>query len=312
MGIKLSQGDKILSMVNSGLGILVIIVTHIFKPDFFHYAVIVAVVLIALTIIILVIKIAIQSKRIHIQEDKIQKLEDNQRLIKQDLTKKEERIALLEQLLAVPFFKKWHLFYTFIWRNAISFMNNPVNLYEIHVIRKLIGNGRIKDNNVTYIFSGEADENLRSFRFCIAGAGNVPLEKIQFHVKDLTLNEELDYSVLKNTQDANIKYIEVYFRRPMSIGDCFKIEFHWQWPKTAYIKSDYFSIPNIYSRATKRIVLDLYPTTDMKLSLVETYKFGLDDAEPLQIEHLYGNPDGLYRSIIDSPEMNADYITYYG
>jgi len=49
----------------------------------------------------------------------------------------------------------------------------------------------------------------------------------------------------------------------------------------------------------------------MKLSSVETYKFGLYDSEPQQIDHIYLNKDGFYRSIIADPEKDADYITYY-
>ena len=94
-------------------------------------------------------------------------------------------------------------------------------------------------------------------------------------------------------------------------GDIFKIELSWQWPKTAFIKSDYFSIPNIYSSETKRLILDLYPTTDMNLTTVETYKFGLSDKDPVKINHIYKNEEGFYHTIIDNPEKDADYITYY-
>ena len=311
MVMKLSLGDKILSMVNSGLSIFAILFTNFFIPDLFNYAIIFAIVLIALTIILLAIKIATQSRKIHRQEEKIQTLEENQRIIEQDLAKKDERIALLERLMNVPFFKKWNLLYTFMWRNAISLLNNPINLYEIHVTRRLVGNGKLKDNIVSYIFSGECAEKTKSFKFCIAGAGNVPLEKIQFHVKETTQNQDLEYTILKNSHDSNIKYVEIYFKESLLSGETFNIELNWQWPKTAFIKSDYFSIPNIYSKNTKRIILDLYPTTDMKLSSVETYKFGLYDSEPQQIDHIYLNKDGFYRSIIADPEKDADYITYY-
>ena len=98
----------------------------------------------------------------------------------------------------------------------------------------------------------------------------------------------------------------------MSPKDGFKIELSWQWPKTAVAKSDYFSIPNIYSITTNRIILDLFPTPDMNLSSVETYKFGLSDIDPVLIELVYKNGDGFYRSVIDNPEKDADYITYYG
>lgn len=311
MEIKLSLGEKILSMVNSGLGILVVLLTNLFKPELFDYALIFAIILIGITIIGLAIKIATQSKKLHAQEEMIQNLEENQRIIEQDLAKKDERIALLERLMNVPFFKKWNLLYTFMWRNAISFLNNPVNIFEIHVTRILVGTGKLKDNNVSYIFSGESIGRVKSFKFCIAGAGNIPLEKIHFHVIDLTHNQELEYSVLKNTQDSNIKYVEIHFREALLSGDVFNFELKWQWPKTAFYKSDYFSIPNIYSKGTKRIILDLYPTNDMKLNSVETFKFGLYDSEPQQVDYIYMNKDGFYRSIIDNPEKDADYITYY-
>lgn len=312
MVIKLNQGEKVLSIVNSGLGILAVLLANIYKPELFNYALIFAIILIALTIIGLAVKIAIQSRKIHVQEEKIHNLEENQRIIQQDLAQKENRIELLERLMNVPFFKKWNLLYTFMWRNAISFLNNSVVLFEIHVSRKLVGTGKQKDNHVLYVFSGEACSKTKSFKFCIAGAVNTPLEKIHFHVMDSTTSQELEYVVLKNTQDSNIKYVEFFFREPLYTGDVFKIELTWQWPKTAFSQSDYFSIPNIYSITTKRIVLDLYPTDDNFMSSVETYKFGLYDDEPKQVDYIYRNKEGFYRSIIDNPEKDADYITYYG
>ena len=311
MGMNIDKGDKILSIISSGLNIILVVGTIIFKPEWINYALFIAVILIALTIIFLSIKIAIQSKKIKIQNDKILDLENNRCFINQELAKKEERISQLEQLMNVPFFQKWNLLYTFMWRNAIPFLKNPVYLDKIHVIRKLVGTGRIKDNIVSYKFSGESAGEIKSFLFCIAGAGNIPLKKIQFHVKDLTTNLDLEYSALKKTQDSNIKFIEIYFRDLLHTGNRFEIEISWKWPKTAFVESDYFSLPNIYSIKTKHIVIDLFPTEDMNLESVETYKFGLNDIEPKKIDHLYKNKDGFYRSIIDNPDKNADYITYY-
>lgn len=74
MEIKLSLGEKILSMVNSGLGILVVVLTNLFKPELFSYALIFAIILIGLTIIGLAVKIASQSKKLHAQEEMIQNL----------------------------------------------------------------------------------------------------------------------------------------------------------------------------------------------------------------------------------------------
>ena len=311
MKLEISNGDKILSMVNSGLSILVILFSNVFKPEWFNYSVIFAVALIGITVVALTIKILVQSKRISNQSKQIQELETQQELIKKDLEQKEARIALLEKLMNVPFFKKWNLLYTFMWRNAISLLSNQVSLFEIHVSRHLTGTGKLKDNHVSYIFSGECLDSVKSFRFCIAGAGNIPLEKINFQVVDLTTEKPLEYGILNNSQDANIKYVEIYFRGEMLKGDIFKIELSWQWPKTAFIKSDYFSIPNIYSSETKRLILDLYPTTDMNLTTVETYKFGLSDKDPVKINHIYKNEEGFYHTIIDNPEKDADYITYY-
>lgn len=312
MGYKLSQGDKILSIVNSGLSISLLVYTYLLKPEYLSVAIIFAIVLVAITIIVLAIRIASQAKRIRVQAEKISNLEDSNRIIKEDLTKTEKECAELKKLLNVPFLDKWPLLYTFMWRNSIPILNNPVKLFEIHVTRRLIGSSKTKDNQVTYLFSGECVKQTSYFRFCMVGASVVPLKKIQFHIMDLTLNQELEYRVLRNTQDSNIKYVEIYFKKPILPKDVFKIELSWTWPKTAFAESDYFSIPNIYSKTTKRLILDLYPTPDMNLSCVETYKFGLCDAEPILVEHLYKNKEGFYRSIIVNPENNADYITYYG
>lgn len=303
--------EKVLSIANSLLSILVIVFTQIFKSEWFDYSVILAIAIVAITIIILIIRVRKQSQTIEYQTGQIQELRDQQEAIKKDLELKEERIALLKKLMNVPFFKKWNLIYTFMWRNAISILSNPVTFYEIQVSRHLHGTGKIKDNHVTYVFWGECLDSIKSFHFCIAGLGNVPLEKIGFKVMDMTTNTPLNYDLLKNSKDLDIKYVEVYFRKELQKNDIFKLDFSWQWPKTAYNKSGYFSIPNIYSESTKRLILDLYPTQDMNLSTVETYKFGIDDMEPSKINHLYMNDAGYYHAVIDNPEKDADYITYY-
>ena len=311
MKIVFGKADKILSIANSLLGILVVLFTHLFKSEWFNYSVILAIAIVAITIIILALRVRKQSLKIDNQAGQLQELRDQQEAIKKDLELKEERIALLEKLMNVPFFKKWNLIYTFMWRNAISLLSNPVVFYEIHVSRRLHGTGKIKDNHVTYAFLGECLDSINSFHFCVAGLGNIPLEKIGFKVMDMTTNTPLGFAMLKNSKDSDIKYVEVYFRKELQKKDIFNLEFSWQWPKTAYNKSGYFSIPNIYSESTKRLILDLYPTQDMSLSTVETYKFGIDDMEPSKINHLYMNDAGYYHAVIDNPEKDADYITYY-
>ena len=311
MRLRITTGDKVLSMINSGLSICVILFTKIFNPENINNAFIIAFVLIAITIFYLAIKVATQSVKIHNQEKAILNLEEERRAIEDELAEKENRIKLLEQSLDVPFFKKWHLFYTFIWRKAISFLNNPVDLNEVHVVRRLVGDGEIKDNNVSYEFNGTCVKEIDSFKFCLGGIGSIPLDSINFVVKDMIKKRRLEFEVLKNTRDSNIKYIEIFFGNHLKIGESFKIKISWQWPNTAYDKSDYFSIPNIYSLSTKLLILDLYPTSDMNLKGVETYKFGVGDSEPERVDYVYSDK-GLFRSIIQNPEMNADYITYYG
>ena len=306
-----SGGDKILSIVSSALNIFVVLSTYLFKPEWFGYSIVFAICLTAIVILFLVFKIRNQSKKINLQSDQIQNLQEQQDLIKKELEQKKERIALLEKLMNVPFFKKWNLLCTFMWRNAKSLLSNPVCLFEIHVSRRLSGAGQLKDNHVTYSFLGECLEPMSSFRFCIAGLGNIPLKRIGFKAKDLTNNRDLDFGILKNSEDSDMKYAEIFFRKELQQGDIFRIELTWNWPKTAFSKSDYFSLANIYSDSTKRVVLDLYPTEDMKLSTFETYKFGLSDKEPILINHLYKNDEGYYHTIIDNPEKDADYITYY-
>ena len=312
MKLEVSRLDKILSIINSGLGILVILFSALFKPEYLNFALIVAFILIAITIIALSIKVYFQSKRISKQSKRLQELEDTQKSIQNELQTKEQRIAQLEHLINVPFFKKWNLLYTFMWRNAIPYLSNDIEFYEAFVTRKLVGPGRLKDNHVKYVFWGECQSKLRTFHFCVAGADNIPLEKISFKAFDLFMSKELEYRVIKNTPDSNFKYVDIYFREEKSIGDVIKLELSWEWPKTAFSKSDYFSFPNIFSHGTRRIILELYPTDNMQLSSVDTYKFGLPDKDPVFLEHTYKNSDGYFRTIINNPEQNADYITYYG
>ena len=307
----LNKWEKILSIAGSLFVILSSASTFVFKPEWFEPSVIIAIAFLSIVCCYLVIRLFIQARKIKHQSSQINELSKQREAIRAELDNKEARIALLEKLMNVPFFKKWNLIYTFMWRNSLSILSNPVNLFEIHVSRRLKGTGQLKDNNLSYIFSGECLERMSSFRFCIAGLGSIPLKKINFKVIDHTWDNSLEFGVAKNSEDSDIKFAEIYFRNELQKGDVFKIELTWQWPKTAYCKSDYFSLANIYSISTKRLVLDLYPTEDMKLSTVETYKFGISDKEPVRVNHIYMNDAGYYHTIIDNPEKDADYITYY-
>ena len=308
MEFKLNKWEKILSIIASALIIISTILSFVIPK--YSRILIIGIIIFGSLFLLLLIVVIIQSREINIQSRQITELKDKNRNIKTTLQSKNQRIVQLEQLINVPFFKKWHLLYTFMWRNAMPFLSNDIDMYEVSVIRKLTGKGRIKDNHISYVFYGECISNTKTFHFCVAGANNVALNRISFKARDVSSSTELEYKIINNTHDSIFKFIEIYFKREMTAGEMIRLEISWDWPKTAFGRTDYFSFPNIFSRCTKRIVLELFPTDDMHLSSVEIYKFGLSDKEPTLIEHTY-NDNGCYRTIIDHPEQNADYITYY-
>lgn len=199
-----------------------------------------------------------------------------------------------------------------MWRKAIKEIKNEVILNEIYIKRELFGPGKLKNNKILYRFKGECIGTMNKFTFCFAGLDSVSLNSLNLEVKDIRNNINLDFcEIKKKNYSENIKFIEIYFYNNKAKGDLFDIDITWIWPKTAYIKSDYFSVPNIYSITTKKIILELILSQDMNVKHVEIYKFGLDDCEPEKISHVYKKCDKQYLIEIENPELNADYITYY-
>lgn len=297
MGFQLSNTDKILSIVNSSIGIGSSTCAYIFQPKYFNFIVIVSITIMVITCIIILFRVYKQKVDIDTLKIKIKE--------------QDEHIALLEKLMNVPFFKKWNLIYTFLWRSAKDRLKNNVILSEIYISRTLSGKGKIKDNNLIYRFTGELLDNTKLFRICIAGADNeLTLDDINFRVRDIRRNELLSAQIEYSRRDNIVKDIVVFFKEEKKRGDFFELEFSWTWPRTAFLKSDYFSIPNIYSVDTKKIIMDFIPTDDMHLKKVEIWKFGLDDNEPEFISIVYPSDKG-YHYVVDNPELSADYITYY-
>ena len=305
MKIKLNTTDKTLSILNSIIGIGSSTFAYIWRPEYFQIVLIIAISLIVLTILRLIYSIYKHThdineltQRINIQDEKIKK--------------QDEHIVLLEKLMNVPFFKKWNLIYTFLWRSSKNHLKNNVAILETYISRTLSGTGKIKDNNIIYIFTGEFLEDSRVFKICIAGADhNLSLENIDFTVIDVRHNEVLFAQIEQNRRDNIVKDIIVYFKNEYKKGDLFEFEFKWKWPKTAFVKSDYFSFPNIYSIENKKIIMDFIPTGDMKLKNVELWKFGIDDSAPKLISPIYPTQDGIYHYTVEKPEKDSDYIIYY-
>nr|WP_195461825.1 hypothetical protein [Alistipes sp. D31t1_170403_E11] len=301
---KISNVDKILSIFNSALGIGSTTFVYIWKPEYFNFVLIAAISLIVLTILRITYVNYKQKRinneltvRINYQDEKIKK--------------QNEHIALLEKLINVPFFKKWNLIYTFLWRSSKDSLKNNVSILETHISRTLSGKGKIKDNNLVYRFTGEFLDKSKVFKICIAGIDHdLTLEDIEFTALDIRTNEVLFAQIEQNRRDNIVKDIVIFFKEEKKQGSLFEIELKWKWPKTAFSKSDYFSFPNIYAINNKKILMDFKPADDMKLKKVEIWKYGIDDGEPEFVSHVYPQ-DGIYNYEIVNPEMNADYILYY-
>lgn len=302
---ELKWTDRVTSILGTVVSAVCAVIGTFFKPEYFNWYIFVAVLILAVTIVFLFIKLRIHSKRISALE--LRSIEQENIIEEQN-----RKISFMERMARIPFFlDKWHLYYTFIWRNSISQLQNNVHFYRVHVKRFLSGKGKLKDNSVTYTFCGKCEGLANKFRLCIAGLNNIPLKSIGLIVKELRNGENLDYKLLPNMADNDIKFLEIYFKTNKGAGDLFEIEVSWKWPKTAYIDSDYFSYPNIYSNTTDEIILELHPAVDMSIKYVETYEFTLEDSAPKLIDHVYINQQGTFISNVSNPKHNADYITYY-
>ena len=319
--VRLSITDGILTLLNSLISVGGIVITYITSSRFFYMAIVLATVLIVVTLIYLIVKMRRQKKRIIDLTDKDC---EKSKLIA-DLTAKDEikaeqiaelqektkQISMMERLMNIPRFKKQRLYYTNIWRNSIPLLNNQVELSIIHVIRKVVGEGKDlwRDNQATYIFEGKSLCSLQKFTFSIAGREEVSVLDINLKIIDLTDNTDLHYRLFDSDED-NIKFLEINFREIKHQGDHFKIQITWRWPKTVHLEYGYFSIPNIYSVSTGKLILEFVPSNEMNVN-VDIYKYGLNDTEPQHVTHVYENADKKYIAVIDNPEKNADYITYY-
>jgi len=304
MKIQLSNTDKVLSIVSSTVNIGGSIFAYFFKPEYFNIALIISITIITITLIIVLFR----AYKYNRDFQYLSKTIDTQ---SKELEKQKERILLLEKLMNVPFFKKWNLIYTFLWRSNENRLRNNIRLSEVVITRTLSGNGRIKDNNIIYRFKGEFLGLSKVFKISIGGSdNNVSLKDISFSATDLRNKESLHAQIEYGGRDDIVKEVVVFFKENMNRGDFFELELQWKWPKTAFAKTDYFSYPNIYSLETKKILMNFHPTSDMNITKVEIWKFGLDDNEPQFIDYIYPLNNG-YHFIIENPENTADYILYY-
>lgn len=301
---KLNVGEKLVGILNSSLSIGLILYSNFFKPKFVKLSIIIAIVVISVTIIYLVIRVVKQSSTIRELDEKVRKSESL-------MSAQQERISLIEKYLNVPFFKKWNLLYSFMWRTHQNILRNNVELEEINIKRHLHGEGDIKDNSASYTFVGKYLGSADYFIFCVAGLDGTTIDDINFTAYDQRNNCTLEFSLAPNTPDGNMKYIYIYHKIQKQKGDLFNIKLSWDWPRTTYAKSDYFAVPNIYGLSTKRIITEFVEADDMHVNLVETYKFGLNDENPVFIKHIYKDVNGKYIHIIEDPEQDADYITYF-
>lgn len=319
-GNKLDITDKVFSIVASIITIIMPTVAYITSSPYLNLVIIIAIIIMVVTLIYLIVKTSRQKKIIvdltakdNIKSKQIADLTAKDEIKKEQISELQERteqIPMMERLMNIPRFKKQRLYYTNIWRNSIPQLNNKVNLSKIHVIRRVVGDGEDlwKDNQATYIFEGKSLCDLDKFTFSIAGREEVSISDINLKIIDLEGND-LHYRLF-DSDDDNIKFLEIDFRETKLQGDHFKIQISWRWPKTAHIKYGYFSIPNIYSVSTSKLILEFIPSNEMNVN-VDIYKYGFNDTEPQHVTHVYANNDNKFISIIDNPEMNADYITYY-
>lgn len=320
-GTKLSITDGVLTLVNSIFSVGTVIWTYVRHSHFFYLSIVVAIMIIVATIIYLIIKIRRQKKRIIdltikdcINSGQIADLTVKDELKTEQIAKLQEetrQISMLGRLINIPRFKKQRLYYTNIWRNSMLKLKNQVHLSEIHIIRKVVGEGEglWRDNQATYIFEGKSLCALQEFKFSIAGREEVSITDINLKIIDLIDNTELHF-MLFDSDDDNIKFLKIYFREKKQQGDHFKIQISWRWPKTVHLQYGYFSVPNIYSISTEKLVLEFIPLAEMDIN-VDIYKYGFNDTEPQHIKHVYPDKDKNYIITIENPEMNADYITDY-
>ena len=301
----LKRTDKIASIFGTLTSAICAIIGTFVKPDYFSWYIIIAIAIFAGILTFLILKLRRHSNKIKDLEVRTTEQESK-------IQEHERKITFMQRLAKIPFFQnKWHLYYTFIWRDSIEHLHNNVHLSSISIKRVLSGKGKLKDNNAIYTFNGKALGPIDKFSFCIAGLSNVPISNINLNVTELRNSEVLDYKLMPGTFDNDIKLIEIYFRGTKDAGDLFSLEISWKWPKTAYVDSDYFSFPNMYSNQTDKLTIEFVPTSDMKIKFVETYKFAMEDSEPTKIDHVYINSSGSFISEIINPQNNTDYITYY-
>lgn len=290
INLRLSIGQQIYWWCSTITSVILPLISKVFLPNWFDLSLIIAVIIFVIAIAYLYCKIRKQNKQIAALQ---------------------EKIPLMERVLSIPRFKKQRLYFTPIWRNNIHTLINEVVLSQIHVIREVVGNkdGLWKDNHATYIFEGKCLHNLNKFKFSIAGREEISISDINLMITDLINNSSLNFNLI-DSDDDNIKFLEIYFMEEKHQGDHFKFQISWIWPKTVHIEYGYFSIPNIYSKTTDKLILEFIPSNDMKIS-VDIYKYGLTDENPQHITHVYANNEGKYIAIINNPEKNADYITSY-
>lgn len=223
------------------------------------------------------------------------------------------RVKDVELTSKVATFKKWELVFSHLWYSNLNVNpENDVDLSLFEVINEFNGKNRIRDSIVTFNFKGRFNSPAQNFKIIFGNAEYTEFEKINFSAYDNITKTILNSRILPDEKgrDTRIKDVIISLKQETRRGDILDISINFIWPNGADIKSDYFCLSNIYSKKTDNIRFILKKPKGKTFSLVEVYKYNIDNETPIYVCDIE-EQNGSYIFESNNPEKDTDYLMYY-
>nr|WP_321484986.1 hypothetical protein [uncultured Draconibacterium sp.] len=223
------------------------------------------------------------------------------------------RVGILEKTQRVPFFKKWPLIYSHLWKSGEVTPNNQIDLVNLELKVKIRDGNKFRDALCSYRFVGKHTKESWNIKIVIGGDGIIDYSQLKFSAVDNLRNMTLRARISDKGRNTTVKDIIISFDTLKKENEYFDLTLEWEWPKMLFFSSDYIALPNIFSDRTQNLRIMLQKSNEMNLRVVEAYKYGISDDKPTFLRAVYPsnlNKD-LYIFELMNPEKDADYLLYY-
>lgn len=223
------------------------------------------------------------------------------------------RVGILEKTQRVPFFKKWPLIYSHLWKSGDVIPDNPIELSNLELKVEIKDGNKLRDAKVSFHFVGKFTNECWNLNIVIGGDEMVNFEHLNFTTTDNLRKRKLKTRIADKGRDSTVKDIIISFDSIKNKDDYFDLYLEWSWPRMMFYKSDYISLPNIFSQKTDYLRLVFEKKDEMDLKIVEAYRYDVADDKPIFLRSVYASTENKNLFIFEqvNPIKNTDYLLYY-